>query len=94
MHGYLIIQGENVFHYIIACISFFKVGSLSMPTHFLVLWSALERWKQFVVEKSWLQRPIQLGLPCIQEEEKLYIFGCQVTFSRIPCFCLGKMKLE
>jgi hypothetical protein len=59
----------------------------------LVLWNALELFEKLelietcVAGKSYLQRPIQAGLPCIQEND---MFMCQVTFSRIAYYTFLK----
>ena len=59
----------------------------SRLTEVLVLWNVLELCKKLelietcVADKSCLQRLIQAGLPCIQEND---IFTCHVTVSRIP----------
>ena len=41
-----------------------------------------------VVGKSCLQRPIQVGLPCIWKNNICGIFACHVMFSQIPCLDL------
>ena len=38
-----------------------------------------------VVGESYNQRPNQVGLPCIWENNICDIFACHVTFSWIPC---------
>jgi hypothetical protein len=38
-----------------------------------------------VVGKSYIQRPNQVGLPCIWENNICDIFSCHVTFSWIQC---------
>ena len=66
---------------------FFKANSLSSLVE--CTWT-LERVvvgkKPRVVDKSWLERPIQANLLCIWENNIYDILTCHVTISQIPCY--------